>query len=179
MPIELPLTTDRLRLRLHRPDDFEPLLAIYADPGVARYLLHEPWTRDDAREHLDKRVERLGLGSPARAVALIVERDGRVVGDVALWLTGESERLAEIGWVLAPASAGQGLAAEAAAAVIDAAFADGLHRIEAQMDARNDASARLCERLGLTREAHLRQNWWSKGEWTDTLVYGLLATDPR
>ena len=49
MPIELPLTTDRLRLRLHRPDDFEPLLAIYADPGVARYLLHEPWTRDDAR----------------------------------------------------------------------------------------------------------------------------------
>lgn len=111
-------------------------------------------------------------------MALVVERDGRVVGDVALWLTGESERLAEIGWVLAPASAGQGLAAEAAAAVIDAAFADGLHRIEAQMDARNDASARLCERLGLTREAHLRQNWW-EGEWTDTLVYGLLATDPR
>ena len=71
MPIELPLTTDRLRLRLHRPDDFEPLLAIYADPGVARYLLHEPWTRDDAREHLDKRVERRGLGSPARAVGAL------------------------------------------------------------------------------------------------------------
>ncbi|WP_068429314.1 GNAT family N-acetyltransferase [Piscicoccus intestinalis] len=179
MPIDLPLATDRLRLRLHRPDDLEPLFAIYADPGVVRFLLHEPWTREDAREHLDKRVERVGLGSPARALALVIERDGLVVGDLALWLTGESEQLAEIGWMLSPECAGQGLAAEAAAALIDAALVDGLRRIEAQMDARNDASARLCERLGMTREAHLRQNWWSKGEWTDTLVFGLLATDPR
>jgi len=45
------------------------------------------------------------------------------------------------------------------------------------MDARNVASARLCERLGLRQEAHLRQNWWSEGEWTDTLIYALLASD--
>ncbi|WP_256566078.1 hypothetical protein [Deinococcus sp. QL22] len=24
---------------------------------------------------------------------------------------------------------------------------------------------------------HNRQNWWSKGEWTDTLIYGMLAAD--
>ena len=49
--------------------------------------------------------------------------------------------------------------------------------MKAQLDARNTASARLCERLGMTLEAHLRQDWWSKGEWTDTLVYGLLADE--
>jgi len=49
--------------------------------------------------------------------------------------------------------------------------------VKAQLDARNTASARLCERLGMTLEAHLRQDWWSKGEWTDTLVYGLLADE--
>ena len=29
----------------------------------------------------------------------------------------------------------------------------------------------------MRREAHHRQNWWSKGEWTDTLVYAMLASD--
>ncbi len=53
----------------------------------------------------------------------------------------------------------------------------GLHRVAAQMDARNIASARLAERAGMQREAHLRQDWWSKGEWTDTLIYGALASD--
>ena len=55
----------------------------------------------------------------------------------------------------------------------------GLHRVVAQMDARNEASARLAARIGMRHEAHLRQNWWSKDEWTDTAVFGMLATDPR
>src|SRR5690606_40932683 len=55
----------------------------------------------------------------------------------------------------------------------------GLHRVAAQMDARNSASARLAERVGMRREAHLRSNWWCKGEWTDTLIYARLADDPR
>ncbi|MET3511068.1 RimJ/RimL family protein N-acetyltransferase [Plantibacter flavus] len=29
----------------------------------------------------------------------------------------------------------------------------------------------------MRREAHLRQDWWNKGEWTDTVVFGLLASD--
>lgn len=31
----------------------------------------------------------------------------------------------------------------------------------------------------MKREAHLRQDWWSKREWTDTLVFGMLASDRR
>ena len=53
----------------------------------------------------------------------------------------------------------------------------GMHRIQAQVESRNQASARLCERLGMQQEAHLRRNWLIKGEWTDTLVYGLLAEE--
>ncbi|MFP3366304.1 GNAT family protein, partial [Pseudoalteromonas sp. SIMBA_148] len=53
----------------------------------------------------------------------------------------------------------------------------GLHRVVAQMDARNTASARLAEMLGMRREAHHRQDLWSKGERTDTLVYAMLASD--
>ena len=45
------------------------------------------------------------------------------------------------------------------------------------MDARNEASAQLAQRVGMKAEAHLRQDWWNKGEWTDTLIYAALASD--
>lgn len=174
----LPVVTDRLTLRLHRWDDLDALLAYYADAAVARYLLHEPWSPKYAEEQLAKRLAHTGLDGPGTALALAIEQDGRVIGDVTLWTTDGTGKQAEIGWVLHPAHGGRGYASEAAHAVLTAAFdIYRLHRVVARLDARNTASARLCERLGMTKEAHLRQDWWSKGEWTDTAVYGLLAAE--
>jgi RimJ/RimL family protein N-acetyltransferase len=80
--------------------------------------------------------------------------------------------------VFHPDHTGQGFATEAVRAVLGLAFDFyRMHRVVAQLDARNERSARLCERVGMRREGHLRQDWWSKGEWTDTLVYGLLAAE--
>lgn len=178
MRLPLPLTTERLTLRPLRRDDLGPLLAIYADETVARYLLDEPWTPDEARAQVAKRVQRTGLDTEAGALALTIEHAGEVVGDIALWCTDETKRKVEIGWVISPQFAGRGFATEAAGGLIHAAIrAYSLHRVEGQLDARNGASARVCEKLGMRREAHLRENWWSKGEWTDTLIYGLLASD--
>ncbi|NYI71202.1 aminoglycoside 6'-N-acetyltransferase [Naumannella cuiyingiana] len=172
------LHTARLRLRLHRLSDTDALLAYYGEPGVARYLLEGPWTVRTAPKKVAQRVERTGFADDGTALALVAEADGTVVGDIALWLTDDTRRKAEIGWAFNPRFAGRGYATEAARAVLDHAFDDlGLLRVVAQMDARNAASARLCERLGMTREAHLRHDWFAKGEWTDTFVYGLLATD--
>lgn len=174
----LPLRTGRLTLRPLTPEDLEPLLAIYADPSVARYLLGEPWTREQAEVQIARRLTRTGLDTDAGALALVVAHNGAVVGDIALWMADRTRRKVEIGWVIGPAYAGHGFATEAASGLIRAAvLAHSLHRVEAQLDARNAASARVCERIGMTREAHLRQNWWSKGEWTDTLIYGLLASE--
>ena len=52
-----------------------------------------------------------------------------------------------------------------------------VHRVAAQMDGRNVASAKLARRVGMQHEAHLRQDWWSKGEWTDTVIFGMVASD--
>ena len=35
----------------------------------------------------------------------------------------------------------------------------------------------LARRVGLRLEAHHVQDWYSKGEWTDTLVYARLASE--
>ncbi|WP_371685103.1 GNAT family N-acetyltransferase [Flaviflexus sp.] len=63
--------------------------------------------------------------------------------------------------------------------MLNFAFEHGCHRIVAEVDARNAASARLAERLGMLKEAHFRQDLCSKGEWTDTFEYAKLSTDPR
>lgn len=174
----LPVTTDRLVLRAYRPDDVEALLAYYADAEVARYLLEEPWTPEDAQAQVAKRLLRTGIDEPGSALSLVVEHDGVLVGDVVLWTTGDTVSRGEIGWVFHPQYTGQGFATEAVRAVLGLAFDYyGMHRVVAQLDARNERSARLCERVGMTREGHLRKDWWSKGEWTDTLVYGVLASE--
>lgn len=178
LPTTYPLSTDRLVLRPHEPSDVAWLLAVYGRPDVATYLLDEPWTEEVARTKSAERLKRTGLSSPSRALALIVEHEGAPVGEVLLWYTDHERGVAEIGWVLDPAHGGKGFASEAVGAVLDLAFSTpGMHRVAAQMDGRNTASARLAERVGMRREAHLRQDWWNKGEWTDTVVFGLLASD--
>ncbi|WP_166843915.1 GNAT family N-acetyltransferase [Isoptericola sp. BMS4] len=174
----LPVTTDRLVLRAHRHEDLDALHAYYSDPEVSRYLLEDAWTPEEAELQLAKRIARTGIREPGSALALVVEHEETVVGDVVLWTTGDTTSRGEIGWVFHPDHTGRGFATEAVRAVLGLAFDFyRMHRVVAQLDARNERSALLCERVGMRREGHLRQDWWSKGEWTDTLVFGLLASE--
>lgn len=54
-----------------------------------------------------------------------------------------------------------------------------LNRIEADIDPRNAASARVPERLGFVREGLLRERWIVGDEVTDSALYGLLRSDRR
>lgn len=77
-----------------------------------------------------------------------------------------------------PAFQGRGYATEAVARMLEHLFDEkGLHRVSAECDTRNGASARLLEHLGFRREAHLRSSTWSKGEWCDDYLYALLADE--
>lgn len=172
------LTTDRLCLRLHDREDAAALHAIYSREDVARFLLDEPWTAADACRHVEERLVKGDLDGDRGALALVIECDERAVGDVLVWWTDRKHRIAEIGWVLDPSYGGRGLAREAVGTVLDFVFVTyRAHRVVAQMDARNVASARLAAAVGMSKEAHHRQDWWSKGEWTDTVIYAVLAED--
>ncbi|WP_338749099.1 GNAT family N-acetyltransferase [Janibacter alittae] len=177
----VPIRTERLVLRPYVESDLDALLAYYSRPEVARYLLSRPWTLESGRAVVAERMGGVGLDTPGRALTVVVEHEGQVIGDVGLWASDGTGTKGEIGWVFHPDVEGQGFANEAARAILEVGFGRyGMHRIVAQLDARNTASAALCERLGMHLEARHRQDWWSKGEWTDSLVYAALATDhPR
>ena len=52
-----------------------------------------------------------------------------------------------------------------------------MNRLEADIDPRNDNSAKSLTRLGFREEGVLRERWIVAGEKSDTAYYGLLASD--
>jgi RimJ/RimL family protein N-acetyltransferase len=173
----LPIVTPRLLLRPFTPDDFDDAYAFHARPDVVRYLYWEPPTAEEFRDLLARKAQGQGFAREGDRLNLaVVPHDvGRVIGDVSLAWRSAAHRQGEIGFVLHPDQQGHGYAAEAARALLQIGFAGlGLHRIVGRLDARNTASARVLERLGMRREAHLVENEFVKGEWADELVYALL-----
>lgn len=167
----LPVRTERLLLRRREPRDTADLHAVYGREDVATWLLSLPMQRDELEEMLADRAT-----SDEDGFGLVLDLDGRVVGEVSLVLRGPTQ--AELSWVVHPDHGGQGLVTEATRALLDLGFGPcALHRIYAELDPRNTASQRMCERLGMRLEAHRLADFWSKGEWTDTLQYALLASE--
>ena len=179
--VRLPITTDRLVLRSLRPGDERHVFAYRSVPDVVRYIPGEPKTLEQVQDMVAERAT-AGRIEPSQPICtLAVDLDGRVIGDVLLHLDGpdgHDGRQAEIGWVLAPDMQGLGYATEAANALVRVAFEElGVHRVWAQLDGENTASARICERLGMRREAYFERGSWFKERWTDLAVYAIRADE--
>jgi RimJ/RimL family protein N-acetyltransferase len=169
----LPIRTERLLLRHPTVADTDDAYAYLSRPDVCEYLLSGPFTRGEVAAELRRRAD-----NPPSRLSLVIELDGTVIGDLVLFLERPGYDKAEIGWVIHPAYAGRGLATEAARALIDLAFGHyGVHRVRAELDARNVRSAALAARLGMRQEALFQQDFWAKGEWTDTPHYAVLASE--
>jgi RimJ/RimL family protein N-acetyltransferase len=170
-PPPLPIRTERLVLRSREPDDTTALHRIYGREDVAQYLLSPAMDLDEVEEMLADRGS-----SDEDGIGLVLELDGQVIGEVGLVF--RSPTTGELSWVVHPDHGGRGLVTEATRALIDLGFGHyALHRIYAELDPRNLPSQRMCERLGLRRESYRLADFWSKGEWTDTLEYAVLATE--
>lgn len=172
--LSLPIRTTRLVLREITEDDLDDHARLFSQPEVVRFLYDNQMDLEQLRAHFARRLWH-GLPDEGAWFNLAVEHEGVFVGEVGLGLASAAHRCFEVGYVFAPAFQGLGFATEATRAMIDVAFRDlNAHRVVARLDARNDASRHLLERLGMRREAHLVQNEFIKGEWTDELIFAVL-----
>lgn len=175
-----PLATERLLLRPFTEADFEAVFAIENQPDVMRYLYWQPRTADETRASLDRRVRMTSLDDEAVALRLaVIRRDtGELIGDFSLRLRSRQDRQGEIGFMFHPDHQGKGYATEAGRAMLELGFGTfGLHRIYGSCDARNAASARLMDRLGMRLEGTLHETEYVKGVWCDELIYAMLADE--
>jgi len=171
--------TPRLVIRRFRAEDAPAFAAYRSDPEVARY---QSWTSPFPLERAVLLVGEFAAGDPwaagwfQYAIALREAQDV-LIGDIGV-LLHENRMQAEIGFTLDPRFQGRGYATEAVRAILGYLFGElKLRRVSAECDARNAPSARLLERVGFRREGLRRQHTWAKGEWTDDLLFGLLASE--
>ena len=172
----LPLTTERLQLRMVRADDTARVAAYRNDPDVAKY---QDWPLPYTEQMvIDRLAARQGVPVEEQlqnGMNLIIEVDGEGVGDVYVQV---KDGLAEVGWTLPVAAQGRGYATEAATELLRVLFTQlGAHRVEASMHPDNVASARVCEAIGMTFEVHTRQNFRGRDGWEDDVRYSVLRAD--
>src|SRR5262245_13015558 len=132
--------TARLRLRPFRLRDVDAVLVYATDPEWARYLpMPQPYTQADAEQFLAGHVLLDREVHPTWAIT----HGGTTIGGINVSFHFD-HHVGEMGYSIARSYWGQGLATEAAHAVMAAAFAAyaSLHHLRAMADARNISSLR-------------------------------------
>ena len=145
---EIELRTRRLLLRAFRATDVEDAQAYRDDPEFARFLRHipQPFTRVHAEAFVTLNMTEPWETMPTFAVVL----EGRLIGTVNLEID-PATHTAMLGYAIARAQWGKGIAVEAATAAIAWAFAThDLSEIWASTDLAHVRSRRVMEKLGMT-----------------------------
>jgi RimJ/RimL family protein N-acetyltransferase len=179
---DYPIETERLILRPFEAGDLEALHRVHAEPAVSAFLYWSPREEEKVREVLAEKIAQAEIREEGRGLSMAVELRSApgLIGDLDLFWTSVEHRQGEVGYVLDPAHQGRGYATEAVAVLLELGFEGlGLHRITGRLDGRNAASARVLEKNGMRREAHLVENELVKGVWTDEVIYAIRESEWR
>ena len=172
------IETTNLVLRGVTHDDLPALFEVFSHPEVVRYWSAPALPDLHAAEAL---LASIVAGFRERTLlqwAVTRRGEDRLLGTCTLYRMDTPHRHVEIGYALGRAHWGRGIMREALPAVLRFAFHTlGMHRIQADVDPRNSASARALEALGFRLEGHLRECYFMAGEIQDAHIYGLLRTD--
>ena len=172
-----PLTDGEIRLRPWEPGDVPAVAAACRDPEIPRWtVVPQNYTQRDAREFIAGTATELANG---RELAMaIVDGEGRLLGALGISNFDWEDRRAEIGYWMAADARRQGIGARATRMLAEWALTSlGLERLELLAHPENEASQRLAERAGFTREGTLRRYRRRHGVREDLVMFSLLAED--
>jgi RimJ/RimL family protein N-acetyltransferase len=169
-----PLSTGEVRLRPYRTGDLHDLVRELADPEVPRWTNVPPsYGRTEGEAFLGQaepqrlagRALTLAIGDPLRGAVGLTDVDWR-------------DRRAEVGYWVAASWRGRGLASLAVRLLSDWALSQaGLERLDLYANPANEASQRVAEKAGYTREGLLRELRYRQGERETLYVFSRLASD--
>ncbi|HEY3884415.1 MAG TPA: GNAT family N-acetyltransferase [Vicinamibacterales bacterium] len=151
------LTGELLELRPLRPDDFDALYAVAADPLVwEQHPAHDRWQEPVFREFFQRGIDSGG------AFAVINRADGRIVGSSRYFAYFEERRDVEIGWTfLARSHWGGRYNGEMKRLMLDHAFRF-VDRVYFIVGPGNRRSQRAVEKLGATRTGERPDHYGTK-----------------
>ena len=174
------LETARLLLRPLDEADAPAIFAYAQSPAVTRFTLWEAH-RDlnDTLEFLSGYVQGRYLEGVPDGLGICLKNDpGRVIGTVGCFWATRANQTMELGYALGENHWGQGIIVEAARELLSHVFATyDVERVQAHCMSPNAASARVMEKLGMTREGYLRSALLHRGRFWDLLLYSILRNE--
>jgi len=146
----MPLQTERLLLDVWQPSDCTAFRPIAQHPEVMRHITGgQPWTDEQIRTFVDRQIELYAERGFCRWRLL----DAASRETIGFCGVGYWQHTLEIGWWLARAYWGRGLATEAAQCALRDVFERaGLDRVISVARVENTASLRIMEKLGMRRQ---------------------------
>ena len=166
------IETERLILRNFLPNDEKDLFEYLLQRKHELFEPYEDISEDTIERHLKYRLKN------DEFIAIELKENHKVIGNIYFGKRDFESR--EIGYILNQNYFHKGYATEAGKEIIKRAFDNGVHRIYAECDPRNNPSRRLLERLGLKKEGLLEKNVFFRRDednhplWQDTMIYGLV-----
>jgi RimJ/RimL family protein N-acetyltransferase len=177
-PIRFPvegLSDGVVLLRLPAEADVPALVEACQDPAVRRYTtVPSPYRPEHAREFM--RMSEGGAAGGLEIHLVTVDAEsGEVLGTIGTRRHGSDAGCWDIGYLLAPAARGRGAATRAVLLLARFAFDSlGAERIEIIVEPGNEASLRVAERAGFSREGVLRRYRPVRDVRRDMVMYSLL-----
>ena len=174
----LSLAGPRLALRRFTAADIPFAIEHEQDRAVMQWI-RDPQPIEAMRERAET------MAAPWRgndgewlAFTVVPPELGRAVGIVVCRVTIAAHETMEIGYKLEPGVQRRGYGLEACTTLCSFLFGDvRVRKLIALCAVENVPSWRLMEKLGMQREACLREYSFLSGAWRDEFVYGLLARE--
>ncbi|MEL7498003.1 MAG: GNAT family N-acetyltransferase [Planctomycetota bacterium] len=181
------ITTQHLILRSIDPMDAPRIQSFLQEKEIAANArsIPYPYPPGTAEQWIENQLRAISNGEACviaitrKSDALLSDSDRcrPLIGVAGLAIDNEHHH-AELGYWVGKPYWGKGVCTEAAGALIRYGFEQiGLHRIHAHYLARNPASGRVLEKIGMTREGLFRQHVRKWGCFEDVVFYGMLASD--
>ncbi|MGX9462043.1 GNAT family N-acetyltransferase [Shewanella sp. A14] len=170
------LASGSLIIRPFTLDDLSAFTAYRADPSVARYQSWTDYHYQDALS-LFNSINYHDFAKAGQWYQLAIsDQHALLMGDLAVHFIDDNQ--VEVGFTVAPAFQGQGIAAKAFTRLLQYLFVElSRHRVIAQTDFLNLACTALLEKLQFRREGHFIHNVFFKGAWGDEYLYAMLASE--
>jgi ribosomal-protein-serine acetyltransferase len=104
----------------------------------------------------------------------------RHLGNISFWTVSKLGKIAEIGYWVRSDETSRGICTEAVELLLAETFNSmGYHKVVLRIAVGNDASDRVAEKLGFTREGVLREELLIRGNWVDHTLWSLLDREYR
>jgi RimJ/RimL family protein N-acetyltransferase len=164
-------------VRVVEERDIPVVAPAFRDPGIGGENGMPPFDEDELRTVLRERIPQLRARGLLFPYVIEDTTDGSILGGVTLRHFDPMRATIEVGYWLFPDARGRGLATRAVRATTREAFASGLWRVEAHVRIGNDASERVLERAGFTREGVKRRLLRHDGNRVDATIFSLLPDE--